>query len=307
MSMIRKNACEQQSFFPHRQLSRRRQLCLVVATIIVCVTFCCRNVRADFETIIDSPPTDLSDYDNIDSNTQVNLYPGGILPEATTIGPTWQPGDNIEINLLGGEIGSQERLSYQFRTSSRWVRTTNVTVNLVNGTVWGDVEGAAGSLITLSGAAVNGSLGMSDGSLAIVSGGEIKDGLSARDGSMIQMSGGTVGLNSWSYFYNSGASNGSVFLMSGGVINNEFVVSESYANISGGQVTEQLVVTTSGQLEITGGSHGRITTLDGGITTLIGGEFQLDGVSINGLNASSQSIDFPFGSVLTGCYPTERL
>jgi hypothetical protein len=257
-------------------------------------------VRAEFVTIIDSPPAEISRYDSIGSNRQVNLYPGGVLPSSVHVGPVWQPGDNIEINLLGGTIGSEEEPYGTLSTSSRWVRTTNVTVNLTSGKVWGGVAGTAGSLITMSGASMDGSLRVTDGSLAVVTGGWIGGGLTAQNGSMVHMSGGVVGSNYWYSYDGTGASSGSVFLMSGGVIGSYFFVDNSFASLTGGRIKGELVVSSNGQVEIAGGSHGPINAYRGGNATLIGGEFQLDGVAIDGLSVNAQNVGFPSGSLLTG-------
>ena len=279
---------------------RRCWYCLVVVCTGIGSTICCSGVRADFDTIINSPPTEFSStYGRIESNTQLNLYPGGILPNSYTIGPSRQPGDNIEINLVGGTIGTEDHPYGSLRSSS-WVRTTNVAINLVEGTVWGNIEGSSGALVTMSGAAMNGRLSVIDGSLAVVTGGEILKGLSASSGSMVQMSGGNVGSYPWSFFDGLGAYSGSVFLMTGGVVVGGFVVDDSYASLAGGRIEGELHVSATGQLEITGGSMGPIHLTDGGIAILAGGEFQLNGEPLEGLTASAQSIDFPPDSVLTG-------
>lgn len=285
--------------FTCQRIAKRCLPRVVVTVAMACTLFWCTGSRAQFETVIDSPPAEFERNGRIDSNTQLNLYPGGVLPAYYRIGPTWEPGDNIEINLLGGSVGSEGDYG-TLRTSSSWVRTTNVTVNLVEGTVWGDVEGTAGALITLNNAAVKGRVAVYDGALAVVTGGEIAESLSARGGSMVQVSGGTVGPSQRYSFYDSGAHSGSVFLMSGGVINTSFNVSDSYASITGGRIENRISVQAAGQLDIAGGSLGSINSYGGGTTTLIGGEFELDGVPIAGLTASAQDIDFPTGGVLTG-------
>lgn len=257
------------------------------------------SVRAEFETVIDSPATVFEEDGAIESNTQVNLYPGGVLPGDYTIGPTRKPGNNIEINLLGGSIGTEEQKFYRFSTTSWRVRTTNVTLNLVEGEVWGDIDATVGALVTLSNANVNGSLDLTDGSLALISGGQILEELSAKNGSVVRMSGGTIGA-SLNRSYGASAYDGSAFLMSGGTINGALVVSDSYANITGGRIERALSVSSNGSLEISGGSTGPISVSGGGKATLIGGEFQLDGNPIEGLGSNAQSIDLPKYSILTG-------
>jgi hypothetical protein len=284
----------------HRRVAQRLWPYLLAIVSLVCSSALCGYVCAEFDTIINSPPAKFADYGIIESNTQVNLYPGGVLPARYDIGSVWQPADNIEINLLGGSIGDEQDSYIALRTSNWRARATNVTVNLIDGNVWGDIEGVAGALVTLGEANVRGSVVLDEGSLTIVTGGRITDELSARNGSSVHMSSGSVG--SGRSVYNSGAAayEGSVFLMSGGDINGELVVSDSYANLTGGRVTGTLAVNSSGQVDIAGGSLGPLHVYSGGSATLTGGEFQLDGVPIENLGASSHSVQFPDESVLTG-------
>jgi hypothetical protein len=254
-------------------------------------------VDAGFTTVIDSPPTVFNDYGTIQSNTQVNLYSGGVLPGRYNIGPVWQSGDNIEINLLGGTVGSEGE--WGGLSTSHWVRTTNVTFNLFDGTVWGDVRASAGGLVNLTNATIKRGLSVTDGSLANITGGEIVEGLWAGNGSMIRMSGGTVGVGGWNY-YGSGASGGSVFLMSGGTLVGGFGLSDSYANISGGRLDAEVHLGAQSLLEISGGTFGRFHVSEDSSVSLTGGEFQLDGVPVTTLGDNSQTISFPEKSVLTG-------
>ena len=288
------------SIQPSQQIPQRRWPLSFAMALVLCLLVFGVFAQAEFDTIIDSPPTEFESYGEIGSNTQVNLYPNGVLPIRYNIGPTWEPGDNIEINLLGGSIGDEQDRYGQLSTSSRWVRTTNVTVNLIEGNVWGDLDGTAGALITLSGATVHGELTVDDGSLAIISGGQITDGLLAYGGSSAHLSAGSIGSGQSVFSDGVGVRDGSVFLMSGGDVKGELVVSDSYANVTEGRVTGRLVVNDSGLIEIAGGVLGPIQEYANGTATLIGGEFQMDGMPIEGLGANTQTVDFPEDSVLTG-------
>ncbi len=278
----------------------RRWLLPDVIMSLVCSLLMTSAARAEFTTIIDSPPAVFDDYGTINSNTQVNLYPGGVLPAGYNIGPVWYPGDNIEINLLGGTVGSEQDNYGGLTTDSWWARTTNVTFNLVDGTVWGGVHASDGALVTLSHATVNGSFGVRDNSLAVVTGGEITGGLRVGSGSMVRMSGGRANIDAWGNYEGTAVYGNSVFLMSGGVIGSYFAVDDSYASLTGGRIEGEVPITTNGLLEVAGGTFGRVTTARGGSLSLRGGEFLLDGAPVAGLSANAQTIEFPADSVLTG-------
>ncbi|MCA9241543.1 MAG: hypothetical protein KDA37_15140, partial [Planctomycetales bacterium] len=257
------------------------------------------SARGEFVTVIDSPPFEFEESGTIESNTQVNLYPGGVLPTRYNIGPTREPGDNIEINLLGGSIGEEHPRYPGLSTSSRWVRTTNVTVNLVEGDVWGYLTGRAGALVTLRDATVHGDLSLEDGSMAVVSGGLVTGELVAKDGSTVHMSGGTITQSPSFFLEGATVHSGSVFLMTGGVVNGDLAVSDSFASITGGRIAGRIAVSGGGEAEITGGSLGPLHVY-GGTATLVGGEFHLDGAPITGLTASAQTTAIPKDSLLTG-------
>lgn len=261
--------------------------------------------HAGFETVIDSPPTLFTSGITIKSDTQINLFPGGVLPKGTRLGyrfPSFldvsePPIDNVEINLLGGSLGTEAYPFSMGRITDPQRAPTNVTYNLQEGTVWGDLHASYGALMTLSDARIEGELSVLDGSLAIISGGVITDALSVRDGSIVRISGGIVGSGPRSYKAFT-VSNGSIFLMSGGVGQGELNIYGSYARILGGRVEQNLWV-SHGQLEISGGSHGAIKTYSSEVT-LAGGDFQLDGEPLSGLTASAKEFAFPLSSVLTG-------
>lgn len=257
--------------------------------------------RADFETVINSPDDVFEDFGHIGSNTQVNLYPGGVLPSYYNIGPTWEPGDNIEINLLGGAIGTESDRYSRFSTSG-WGRTTNVTVNLVEGDVWGDINAADGALVTLSNARLHGGLHLREGSLAIITGGVIEENLVAIDGSAVHLSGGEIGDSQRGsyYYYSARAQRGSTFLMTGGTIYGGLQAIDGYLSLSGGRVSGDLELQANSALDWTGGHAGSLRIFGGSSATLTGGDFRLNGEPILGLSQLAQPIDVPQGSILTG-------
>jgi hypothetical protein len=283
-----------------QRAARRWRLLLGVLIVLVWVLTVANFARAGFTTIINSPPTEFYHYGTIESNTQVNLYYGGVLPGGYNIGPAWYPGDNIEVNLLGGTVGEEGDYWGGLITESWWARTTNVTFNLIEGTVWGGVQASDGALVTLRNANVNGDLGVRDSSLLEMTGGEITGGLRVGGGSMARMSGGTANADTRGLYQGTAVYEGSVFLLSGGTIGGYFSVDDSYARVTGGRIEGEVPINANGLLEVAGGTFGHVTTSRGGSLSLSGGEFQLDGVPVEGINTFSQSFEFPADSVLTG-------
>ncbi len=100
-----------------------------------------------FTTVINSPPTSFDDlgYFRIGSNTQVNLFEGGVLSGYFNLGDVWRPSDNIEVNLDGGLI--RDSLS----TSGPWAANTNVVINIRRGTVGGSLAADNGNEINIFG------------------------------------------------------------------------------------------------------------------------------------------------------------
>lgn len=245
----------------------------VIGSSLLSVNLChAAPLAAGFETVINSPPTTFERFGQINSNTQLNLYPGGILPRSYSIGPIWTPGNNIEVNLLGGSIGSRGESFHTFYSGSKWTRTTNVTLNLMEGRVWGGIAAVNGTLVRLNNAAIDGDLELIEGSLAIMSGGEVRQDVSVDRGSML--------------------------LMSDGHVDGSLRVTDSLARITGGRIEGSISVYNDGRLEISGGTSGHFLATRN--TTIVGGEFKLNGIPISAENGSSQSISFPAHSVLTG-------
>jgi hypothetical protein len=270
------------------------------AALLIWSFLCCGHARAEFMTIINSPPAELARSITIGSNTQVNLYPGGVWPDHYSIGSAWSPVDNVEINLLGGSIGDEQSPYSSFHPGNYWTPATNVTVNLIDGNVWGSVNATNGTLVTASGAAVSRDLTVNDGSLAIVTGGRIGERLAASNGSMIRMSSGIVGSDESNYSTGAQASSGSVFLMSGGEIHGDLNIDSSYASLTGGSVTGRISVSGAGALDLAGGAVGPLRIYDSSSATVSGGEFRFDGVPVEGPAGSLHTVDFVNGSLLTG-------
>lgn len=270
-------------------------LLVLLSLVVECEIAC-----AEFGTVINSPGYVFDPRGYIPSHTQVNLYPGGVMPGDYPVGPAWEQATHIEINLLGGSIGD-ERTGYGgLDTGSRWVTNENITVNLYEGTVTGHVIGRGGALVTLQDATVKGGLTVTEGSLATLHGGRVMGQLTASKGSSVQMSGGVVGSGSSSYMEAAEIVGGATLRMSGGELRGALRLSDSYASLTGGNVLGRLQIDSFGEIDIAGGSYGSLQVYGNGKATLMGGEFALDGVPLEGVGTTPQPFDFPEGSLLTG-------
>ena len=117
-------------------------------------------------------------------------------------------------------------------------------------------------------------------------GGTVDNGFRAYSGSTVNISGGVVG---------GGFKAGRV-----GFDNPDLEV-----NITGGSVGGHFVAARGSTVNISGGVHGgTFTSYSDSSVVLIGGEFQLDGVPVAGLDliGNSVGLNLPQGSVLSGTY-----
>lgn len=182
-----------------------------------------------FDTVINLPPGPLGP---IGSNTQVNLLEGGVLSGLSFSGTT----SNVEINLLGG-------------------------------TVTGDIDARPSNLVTISGGKSDGEFTRVQFTTGVLTGGDY-DWIKAEQ---VTMTGGRWRLLS--------ASNLS---MSGGSVGELIVTGGSVAAVEAGRVGTISVRDSSTQ----GVIDGRLR--------LLGGEFRLNGQPVSGLTGLER------GDVLTG-------
>lgn len=264
------------------------------------------RVDAAFTDVIDAPPASTDGLYRIGPGTQLNLYAGAVttdyfeIADAAPGAPSPEP---IEINLYGGEIGGE------LRTSGYWSTTANnVTVNMHSGAIHGDFVAANGALVSLNGGNVFGQLQATRGSFVALTGGAISGSIVATDGSLIQLSGGLVetGEDYRYAIFDFGAWRGSVFNMSGGVVQDRYlteyfgVYEDSTANLSGGRIESRMAIGRS-TVNVSGGSQGRYTVSDGRLS-LLGGDFRLNGAPVAGLDqlGASVPLELTGDAVLTG-------
>jgi hypothetical protein len=155
-----------------------------------CLAACAANVvRAEFTTVINSPPTMLDElgYFRIGSNTQLNLYEGAVVSDKLRLGETWSPSENIEVNIDGGVV------LRSLRTSGSWFSNTNVVINIRSGTVGESVGADNGNVINIFGGEIGEAVSVGSGAMATISGGST--GLLIAHDAAIRLVGGEFRLN----------------------------------------------------------------------------------------------------------------
>ena len=237
------------------------------------------SAYGQFDQVIDLPLDPVPYF--VDSNTQLNIFDMGELPNNFTLGDIFGTSDNIELNLFaGGSIGSNlmtsggiivnvagGEIGDDFTVGSLFAPSTTV-VNLSNGSIGDDYEsiggttnvsgGSFGIFAIFQGSTINltgGSLGefsLMFGSDVSIDGGFIPDNGSVGTGSNANMTAGTINNEFGSSSDEFEVRSGSTFSMSGGRINKTIEINNSSFNLTGGAV-ERLVAISGGQVNIEGG------------------------------------------------------
>lgn len=287
--------------------------------VLIGLSACCATIaRAEFTTVINSPPVEFGSGYGIPvvgSNTQLNLFAGAVI-SGLAVGHPFLPNDNIEVNLDGGTIEGS--------LNANWNRplTTNVVVNVRSGTITGWAKVDNGNKLNVSGGTIGepygGGVQLTRGSMAQITGGEIAGYLELDSQSVATVSGGlttTMWLQNGSDLTMTGGRVGSDGLggdivfesastgrISGGEIQGGVHVKEASRVAVSGGVLGRLGVSDHGAVDVRGGAVGAYYGYGGGRMNLFGGNFRLDGVSIQGLATPGSSIDFniPDRGVLTG-------
>ncbi len=205
-----------------------------------------------FTTVINVPPD--PDPGLIGSDTQLNLFDGGSLGDQFFVGDKFVPASNMEVNISGGQVGRQ------------FLAFSGSTVNLSGGAIGDDFTAFPGSTVNLSGGSVGYRFGVT-GTLNM-SGGFIDKDFRPGTDSTIDISGGTIA--------------------EGGSFGGFTVGFNSTVNISGGVLPK--FTAFSSDVNISGGNMGEITNTSGSVLTVFGGEFEVDGVPVPGLNSIGDSV-----------------
>ena len=160
---------------------------------IFVLSICSTCAQAQFDTIINLPenpitpnPSGFSSFSignrmGILSNTQLNIDVGGSIGDLFNAGDTSTENSNIEVNILGGVIGS----SFNANSGS--------TVNISGGGFWNFFNANSGSTVNISGGVLGFDFDANSGSTVNISGGTVGNAFDAFPSSTINISGGTVG------------------------------------------------------------------------------------------------------------------
>lgn len=260
------------------QTSQPMRALTTVVTVVGLALLSSSIAWAQFTTVLNLPPDALPFP--IDSDTQVNLLDGGEIPHSSRSGETDGSSSNIEVNVLGGTVGSQVQLY------------GGTTFNVSGGLVGSQLQVFSGATVNVTGGRILGSLTANDGSNINLSGGIIDPRFSARFGSSVFVSGGTIG----SEFR---IENGSQVSLSDGELESASIQFGGIMNMTGGPA--QLSV--QGNLTLSGGTVRRnFDTSAGAEVRILGGEYRLGGVPIAELQNTGDLFTplVPPGAVLSG-------
>jgi hypothetical protein len=147
-----------------------------VATLILCLNASV-FAFAQFATVLNVPPD--AAPQSIGSNTQLNLFDGGVLPAGFEAGLANDSSTNVEVNIAGGNVGDT------FRANG------GSTVNMSGGRVGFDAIVKGGGIVNITGGVVTGFAAF-NGSVVNISGGFIGPSFRAREGSTLNVLGGQV-------------------------------------------------------------------------------------------------------------------
>ncbi len=254
-----------------------------------------------FMTVYNVPPDEAPP--SIGSDTQLNLFDGGVVGNDFDAAAFNGTSTNVEVNIFGGSVGR------------RFDAFTGSTVNISFGSVGNDFEAFDGSTVNISGGSVgayfNANLGSvvnissfarvgfgfgaNSGSTVNISGGLVGNSFDASFGATVNISGGMVGSSfdalvgstvnifcAGSVGDNFNAYDGSTVNISGGSVRDDFDAFDgSTVNISGGSVGDNFNAYNGSTVNISGGSVG--VDFDAGAgseVNLFGAQFVLDGIDI---------------------------
>jgi hypothetical protein len=181
---------------------------IAIATILflaLCSILSITPAHGEFTTILNIPPDPNIRNDGvIGSDSQLNLFDGGLIGVRFNAGHQNGTSSNVEVNVFGGFVGdyfsanSGSTVNIYGGSGLQSLRAKNgSTVNIISGSVEGLLDALDGSVVNVSGGSVGISSRAFDGSTVNISGGFVDSNFKALDGSTVNISGGT-GLHSFS-------------------------------------------------------------------------------------------------------------
>jgi len=239
-------------------LSTIRRSCVTQSCLVVYLFISIEMAYSQFVTIRNIPPDpNVSEFEWVGSDTQLNLIDEGIVGRFFSAGATDGTSSNVEVNIFGGMVGD----FFSARTGS--------VVNISGGVVGRFFKARAGSEVNISGGDVHDRFSARTGSEIKISGGNVGGFFDADPGSRVDISGGAIAgdFNAW---------DGSVVNISGGTVGSRFEAFEgSVVNLIGRQfVLDSVDITDSLMLDVPFTIRDRDVSLAGLLTD--GSSFRFD-------------------------------
>lgn len=250
------------------------------------------EARGQFATIIDVPPNTVGDDANIGSNTQVNVFDGGLTGGRLTLGGYGEDTEQVQLNVFGGHVNVVDAWTGSDLTiSGGSIKAANLLggeATMAGGSVqsWSlfvnsrlTVTGGYASYIETGGLTARPDPKSSE---LLITGGEvaaldatgdvtIEGGTTRsfvfRGGGGVRITGGTVG-----DFFDVGGlnSDGTAAVAGPGIL-----------TMLGGSVGDHLTIREGRTLSYAGGTiGGSLQALDGSHVSIVGSEFRLNELSI---------------------------
>lgn len=234
----------------------------------------------------------------IDSDTQLNVYDGGMVGSSFSVGRPILPfSSNVEMNVFGGAVDSN---------LSVW---SGSTLNILGGGIGVGMTAESGSFINIMGGTIGSNFLALPGSTVTMSGGSV--GNQFRSAGIFDWSGGnatSLVIEAGGHAVISGSASAGLLDIdsgtadiSGGLFNHTIVRSGSSAAMTGGTYGTWFDLHSGASASIAGGVFGGSFNVQAGSTLeLIGGEFSLNGAGISELNAGVAGTDLFTGTLADG-------
>ena len=166
---------------------------------IVSIGLASSAVGQSFTTVYNVPPDDVP-YD-IGSDTQLNLLEGGTISHHIYLGADSVPNSNIEMNFLGGTLGSTlycyegSTVNFYGGNMNGWfVVDQSSTLNILGGQVTNPLRVFASGVVNVNGGFVNGlTFNAYADTIVNHNGGVIGDDFNVHYGSTFNATGGRIG------------------------------------------------------------------------------------------------------------------
>lgn len=241
----------------------------VPACAVVCAALV-TSTHGAFVTIINAPPTVVQANTQLLSDTQLNVFEGGVVGQGLRFGLADGSSTNLEMNVTGGQVGRNLVLNAG-------------SLNLSGGTIDRDAIAQHNATVSMSGGSISNGLRFFGNATLTMSGGVLGSDNEFRDDSRFTMFSGSVG--DFTEFFGQNA-----ITIGGGTIGDRMLVrGESHATISGGTFGERFGIDedasgvivdgtfgpnffAEGEVHISGGRFDDGAFL-GAQTTISGGEF----------------------------------